>query len=171
MNEAQDLFVADARDIVEKLYRDLEQLRLMRLHGRQRRELAGRIFRRVHTLKGSAASLELKSVSTISHEMEGVLDGLRLGRIELTEDLIDLITSALDAISRALDITSDEESLPTALLNRLKALATNSKKQGTIASSLRSVLPSAISHSLSEYDLQHAREAIREGARLFIIST
>ena len=57
MDETQNQFIADAREIIEKLHRDLEQLRVMRLQGRQRRELAGRIFRRVHTLKGSAGSL------------------------------------------------------------------------------------------------------------------
>src|SRR5882762_6743648 len=102
MDEEQSQFIADAREIVEKLYRDLEQLRIMRSQGRQRRELAGRIFRRVHTLKGSAGSLGLKSVSTIAHEMEGVLDGVRLGRLDLAEELIDLLESDADALSQAL---------------------------------------------------------------------
>ena len=56
MTEEQRLFVADAQEIVERLYRDLEQLRVARNEGRRRRELAAQIFRRVHTLKGSGAS-------------------------------------------------------------------------------------------------------------------
>src|SRR4029077_5420745 len=35
---------------------------------------------------------------------------------------------------------------------------------------LRAALPAEIARCLSEYDLQHAREAIREGAKLFIVS-
>ena len=85
MDEEQREFISDAREIVEKLYRDLEQLRSARSQGRQRRELAARIFRRVHTLKGSAGSLGLKSVSQIAHDFEGVLDGVRLGRVEITD--------------------------------------------------------------------------------------
>ena len=172
MDEAQNQFIADAHDIVEELYRDLDQLRIMRSHGRQRRELAGRIFRRVHTLKGSAGSLGLKSVSAIAHEMEGVLDGVRLGRLDLAEDLIDLLEAAADALAQALEAERSEYFLPTAnkLIDRLKALAATSKEQGAIATGLRSALPPDIAHSLSEYDLQHAREAVREGARLFIVS-
>jgi two-component system chemotaxis sensor kinase CheA len=81
MDELRTQFVVDAQEIVEKLYHDLEELRSARLHGPRRRELAARIFRRVHTLKGSAATLGLKSVSRIAHEFEGVLDGVRLGRL------------------------------------------------------------------------------------------
>ena len=172
MDEVQNHFLADARDIIEKLYRDLEHLRVVRLQGRPRRELAGRIFRRVHTLKGSAGSLGLKSVSAIAHEMEGVLDGVRLGRLDLGVELIDLLALAADAMMQALEGIEDEAYLSTArhLIDRLKALAANCNKQGTIASGLREALPTDIAHSLSEYDLQHAREAVREGARLFVVA-
>ena len=42
MTEEQRLFVADAQEIVERLYRDLEELRIARSEGRRRREL-GRV--------------------------------------------------------------------------------------------------------------------------------
>ena len=172
MSEEQSQFIADARDIVERLYRDLEQLRSARSQGRQRRELAARIFRRVHTLKGSAGSLGLKFVSQIAHEFEGVLDGVRLGRVEITDAVLDAFEDGADAIARALESAPAEEPRPgaAAVIKRLSALAAQSKKQGTIAGSLRSALPPEIARSLSEYDLQHTREAVREGAKLFIVS-
>ncbi|HVS81022.1 MAG TPA: ATP-binding protein [Pyrinomonadaceae bacterium] len=172
MDEEQGQFIADAREIVERLDRDLEQLRAVRSRGPKRRELAARIFRRVHTLKGSAGTLGLQSVSRIAHECEGVLDGVRLGRIEITDDVLDAFEDASDAIARALEAGSSKQSEPKAdaVVERLHALAALSKKQGTIASGLRSALPTEIARALSEYDLQHAREAIREGAKLFIVS-
>ena len=172
MHDLQAQFVADAQEIVEKLYHDLEQLRSARLHGPHRRELAARIFRRVHTLKGSAGTLGLNSVSQIAHEFEGVLDGVRLGRLEITDEVLDAFEDAVDAIARALELALSGEPQPvtTAVTKNLNAMAANSRQQGSIATSLRSALPPEIAHSLSEYDLQHAREAIREGARLFIVS-
>jgi two-component system chemotaxis sensor kinase CheA len=172
MDEAQTQFVADAQEIAEKLYRDLEQLRTARLHGPHRRELAARVFRRVHTLKGSAATLGLESVSQIAHEFEGVLDGVRLGRVEITDEVLDGFEDAVDAITRALEsaLSGESPSNPAAVIKSLSALAAKSRDQGTIATSLRSALPQEIARSLSEYDLQHAREAIREGAKLFIVS-
>ena len=172
MSDEQSQFLADARDIVERLYRDLEQLRSARSQGRQRRELAARIFRRVHTLKGSAGSLGPKLVSQIAHEFEGVLDGVRLGRVEITDAVLDAFEDGTDAIARALESDPVEELRPgaDAVIKRLSALAAESKKHGTIAGSLRAALPPEIARSLSEYDLQHTREAVREGAKLFIVS-
>ena len=172
MDEAQRQFIADAQELVEKLYRDLEQLRAVRLQGRQRRELAAGIFRRVHTLKGSAGSLGLRAVSNVAHEFEGVLDGLRLGRVEIDDLLLDTFEDATNVIAQALGGTSiTDDPYAQALIARLNAIATTSARQGTIAGTLRSALPPEIARSLSEYDLQHAREAVREGAKLFIVST
>jgi two-component system chemotaxis sensor kinase CheA len=172
MDEELNQFVTDAREIVEKLYRDLEQLRSARSLGRQRRELAARIFRRVHTLKGSAGSLGLKAVSQIAHDFEGVLDGVRLGRVEITDSVLDLFEDGTDAIARALESGPNAETSPGAatVIRQMAALAGESKKQGTIAGTLRSALPPEIARSLSEYDLQHTREAVREGAKLFVVS-
>jgi len=172
MTEEQRLFFDDAQEIVERLYRDLEQLRVARNEGRRRRELAAQIFRRVHTLKGSGASLGFKSVSEIAHQFEGVLDGARLGRIELIDPVLDTFEDALDCIAETLQgppsETLDAKFQP--IIARLKALAEQSKKQATIESGLRTALPEDIARGLSDYDVQHAREAIREGAKLFIVS-
>ena len=172
MDQEQNQFIDDAREIVASLDRDLQQLRGVRGHGPQRRELAARIFRRVHTLKGSAGSLDLQNVSLVAHEFEGVLDGVRLGRIEITDAVLNAFEDASGAIARALAAGPSEPGEPgtDAVVERLHALAEKSKKQGTIASGLRSALPAEIARALSEYDLQHAREAIREGAKLFIVS-
>jgi len=172
MDELQRQFIADAGEIIERLCRDLEELRAVRSQGRRRRELAARIFRHVHTLKGSAVSLELQYVGQIAHEFEAVLDGLRLGRGEITDEVLDAFEDAADAIARALKGAADRkrQAPETAVVERLAALAAKSKQQGSIADSLRSALPAEIARALSEYDLQHAREAIREGAKLFIVS-
>lgn len=172
MDDIQTQFVADAQEIVEKLYHDLEQLRVARLHGPHRRELAARLFRRVHTLKGSAGTLGLKSVSQIAHQFEGVLDGVRLGRLEITDEVLDAFEDAVDAIGHALQLalSGEHQSGSRSVTQNLNAIAAKSLQQGTIATSLRSALPPEIAHSLSEYDVQHAREAIREGAKLFIVS-
>ncbi len=171
MDEAERQFIADAQEIVEKLDRDLEQLRLVRFQGPRRRELAARIFRRVHTLKGSAASLGLEIVREVSHEFESVLDSVRLGRVIINDSLLNLFEEATNVIAQALsrEPTSGEVNAK-ALIARLQAIASAGASQGRIAGTLRAALPPDVARSLSEYDLQHAREAVREGARLFIVS-
>src|SRR6266567_311210 len=171
MDEAERQFIADAQEIVEKLDRDLDQLRVVRFQGPRRRELAARIFRRVHTLKGSAASLGLEIVREVSHEFESVLDSVRLGRVIIDDSLLNLFEEATNVIAQALsrEPTSGEVNAK-ALIARLQAIASAGASQGRIAGTLRAALPPDVARSLSEYDLQHAREAVREGARLFIVS-
>src|SRR5438132_2409859 len=168
MTQTRSQFISDAGDIVDRLYADIEQLRAFRSQGRQRRELAARIFRHVHTLKGAAGSLDLKSVSDLAHEFEGVLDGVRLGRVTIDDELLNLFEDTTDAIADGLANGGTlEESGLRARIAQLHSIAESAARQGTIGGSLRAALPEAIARALSEYDLQHAREAIREGATLF----
>src|SRR4029079_14586980 len=132
--------------------------------GRRRRELAAQVFRRMHTLKGSGASLGFNQVSQIAHEFEGVLDGARLGRIELTDTVLNIFEDALDAIARNL-LAPPAKNVDAAfapLIQRLNELASVSRTQSAVSDEWRAGLPPDIARSLSEYDLQHAREAIPE---------
>src|SRR5205809_1049429 len=51
-------FLAEADYLIEELYDDVAALRARRSEGRERRALVARIFRRVHTIKGSAAAAD-----------------------------------------------------------------------------------------------------------------
>ncbi|HEV2904946.1 MAG TPA: Hpt domain-containing protein, partial [Pyrinomonadaceae bacterium] len=170
MDPALNQFIADAKDIVDRLYADMQQLRSLRAQGRHRRELASRIFRHVHTLKGSAGSVGLKNVSQLAHEFEGVLDAVRLGRVAIDDAILNLFEDTADAIAESIANSGrGDESASQALIARLHSVSAAASQQGTIAGSLRSALPEDVSRSLSEYDLQHTREAVREGAKLFIV--
>jgi two-component system chemotaxis sensor kinase CheA len=170
MTDEQRLFLDDANEIVDRLYRDLKQLRAARLQGKRRRQFAAQIFRRVHTLKGSAASFGFDGVSKIAHQFEAVLDGMRLGRLNLTDELLDAFEDAVSSIDRAMQAPSEKlVQEQNQIVERLARYATPGQRQG-IASGLRAALPPDIAAALSEYDLQHAHEAIREGAKLFMVS-
>jgi two-component system chemotaxis sensor kinase CheA len=170
MDPTRKQFITEAGDIVDRLYADLQQLRARRTQGRQRRELASRIFRHVHTLKGSAGSLGISSVSNVAHEFEGVLDGVRLGRVNIDDGLLNLFEETTDQIAAALVSDGQDDAINThSLMARLHTIASEASQKGMIASNLRAALPEEIARALSEYDLQHAREAVREGAKLFIV--
>lgn len=117
-------FLADAKDIIDRLYADLQQLRSLRAQGRYRRELASRIFRHVHTLKGSAGSVGLKNVSQLAHEFEGVLDAVRLGRVAIDDPVINLFDDTVDAIAESIENSGrGDESASQALIARLHAVS------------------------------------------------
>ncbi|HYX28728.1 MAG TPA: ATP-binding protein [Pyrinomonadaceae bacterium] len=170
MNDEQRLFLEDARDIVDKLSVDIAELRVEGLAGRRRRHLAAQVFRRVHTLKGSAASLGHQSIADISHRFESILDASRLGQLELDRPALDTFAAAVAEIERLLESNNDSGGDSQAIIQRLAKHADSAKTRDGIVSNLRAVLPPELAASLSEYDLHHAVSAINEGARLFVVS-
>ena len=78
-------FLAEAEDLIEVLAGDIQALRTRRQEGRARSELIARIFRHVHTIKGSAAAVGLNSMAELAHEFENLLEGVRLGRLHRRE--------------------------------------------------------------------------------------
>ncbi len=65
------------------------------------------IRRGVHTLKGAAGTIGVKSISTLSHMMEDVLDQLYDDRRTMDSSTMDLLCESSDALE---DMLNDEES-------------------------------------------------------------
>ncbi len=172
MEEIRSEFIHDAEELIEKLFRDIEHLRAVRSHGRQRREVVARIFRYVHTLKGSSASHAARSVSEIAHQFENVLDGVRLGRVIIDHKSLDAFESAASAMAAALDAHARAQKAAdsTELVDQLRQIVSRGDKGSEPQDDVRSALPEEIARSLSEYDQQHIREALQEGAWLFVVS-
>lgn len=61
------------------------------------KELLNSIYRKVHTLKGSASFLGLQKLQGIAHSAENVLDLVREGELSINENLTDLFLKCFDA--------------------------------------------------------------------------
>ena len=66
-------------------------------------ELVGRVFRALHTLKGSGAMFGFEDLATFTHNLENAFDEVRNGRLEVGSELVDLTLSALDQIRAMLE--------------------------------------------------------------------
>jgi two-component system, chemotaxis family, sensor kinase CheA len=113
-------FLSEAQEIVETLSRDLLLLEQSQKDGRSDPDLLNDIFRAVHTLKGLAGMFGLPSLQTLAHTLENLLDDLRLGRVDLTQDTLDILFNGIERIQRILasddsasthDISDLEESI------------------------------------------------------------
>src|SRR5919206_5208369 len=99
-------FLAEAEDLVEELYADVAHLRARRAEGRARRELVGRLFRHVHTFKGTASAAGLDAAGTLAHEFETLLDAVRLGRASADEAALDVFEEAVGALAESIGAAS-----------------------------------------------------------------
>src|SRR5215218_5327990 len=107
-------FLAETEDLLEVLFGDLQALRARRAEGRARRELVGRIFRHVHTIKGSSATIELNGIARLAHEFETLLDSVRLGRITVDDSVLDAFDDAATLLSQSLERAALGEPQPQA---------------------------------------------------------
>ena len=60
------------------------------------------IFREVHTLKGSSAVAGLDDVSRIAHDLEELVDNLRVGGQPVTAEVIDTLLWGADQLRAAI---------------------------------------------------------------------
>ena len=83
-DKAREEFFSEAQELVDGLGRDLLALDHGLKRGETDPELINDVFRAVHTLKGLAGLFGAARMTGLSHELEDVLDDLRLGRTEIT---------------------------------------------------------------------------------------
>nr|WP_267508149.1 chemotaxis protein CheA [Borreliella afzelii] len=65
------------------------------------------IFRAAHTLKGSSASLDMMELSDFTHIVEDVFDAIRDDKVNINNNLVDLLLSSLDIIKEMLALRLD----------------------------------------------------------------
>jgi two-component system chemotaxis sensor kinase CheA len=71
-------------------------------------ELVGRVFRALHTIKGSGAMFGFDAIAAFTHELETVFDGVRTGRIAATPALVGATLAARDHIQALLRVPESE---------------------------------------------------------------
>ena len=91
-------------------------------------EEMGQLFRDVHTLKGSGASVELALFSEFTHDVENLMDKLRNHKIEFIPEMAETLIDGLDVMKEILDLEVSETltretftSMTTDLLQELRA--------------------------------------------------
>ena len=72
-------------------------------------ELIGRVFRAMHTIKGSGSMFGFEEIASFTHEVETVFDLVRDGKIAVTRELVDLSLAARDEIRAMLEGEEPEE--------------------------------------------------------------
>jgi two-component system chemotaxis sensor kinase CheA len=94
VDQFRNSFQEEAREIVV----ELEAALLLLNENREDAELVGRVFRALHTIKGSGAMFGFDKLAGFTHNLETAFDEVRNGRFKINSELIDLTLSALDQI-------------------------------------------------------------------------
>src|SRR5687767_10064367 len=93
-------FLSEAEELLEELTSDLQQLDEDLKKNEVHPELINKLFREFHSLKGISGMLGFEKISGFTHELENMLDHLRLGKMELSAATIDLLFQSIDLLNR-----------------------------------------------------------------------
>ncbi|MEM7204124.1 MAG: chemotaxis protein CheA [Planctomycetota bacterium] len=105
MEEVLKEFIVESYEGLDQLDRDLVTLE----EDPSSAELLSRIFRTIHTIKGSSGFLALGKLEAIAHVGENLLSLLRDGRRTLTADMTSALLSMADAIRGILGHVEQEQ--------------------------------------------------------------
>jgi len=72
-------------------------------------DLINRVFRSMHTIKGSGAMFGFDDIAAFTHEVETVFDIVRNGKLTVTKRLLNLTLKSRDHISYLLNVTPGED--------------------------------------------------------------
>jgi two-component system chemotaxis sensor kinase CheA len=134
-------FREEAREILV----DLESALLELNENRTDLELVGRVFRAMHTLKGSGAMFGFEKLAAFTHSLETAFDQVRNGKLQIDSKLIDLTLAALDQI-RAL-VEEGSSALPpdaeicARILTDVRQLASIAENSAPAAKTVTSAAP------------------------------
>lgn len=95
----RDAFRVEATDLLAEL-----DSSMLELESRpQDVDLLNRVFRAIHTIKGSGATAGFKEMAAFTHHVEELFDEARMARLIITPEMIDLTLQAKDLIGQLLD--------------------------------------------------------------------
>jgi two-component system, chemotaxis family, sensor kinase CheA len=96
--KAEKDFLAEAEEIIDRLSLDLVGLSDSSVSGECDPEHLNSIFRGAHSLKGLAGMFGLTRLAELAHNLENLLDSLRLGKINLTQSIVNVLFDSLDLL-------------------------------------------------------------------------
>jgi two-component system chemotaxis sensor kinase CheA len=177
VDHTQREFLVELEELVELIFSDLDNLRSRLTNDSEQREvrdLIDKIFRRTHSVKGSAASSGLEAVSQIAHEFENLLDAVRCGHTLLNDEVLEACDLATEALSESLSQTAAgaADSSREGLFDQLRAAAQGASlnRVGDDEAILSSI-PSEIWQSLTQSEQHRLVSVVGEQTPLFIVIT
>ncbi len=167
-------FVSEAEEIVERMRDDLAGVGEQLAAGDEvDPDGVNRLFRSAHSLKALAGLFEFDPIRYLAHQLEDLLDALRLGRVRFDSDSLELIEEAVGVFAALLARVGSPEDL-AAVGDRIRELsariASVAPGGGASPDELGSLgLSPALIRALTEYEEHRLRENLRRGYQLFVV--
>ncbi len=117
-NDLSQAYIEETNDLLTDIENSLMQIN----NGHDNPEVVARVFRSLHTIKGSSGMFGYIEISSFVHDLETTFDNIRKGKLKLSRGIIDLTLKAQDCIHNLLlqKDSEEEKNKRDFILNELK---------------------------------------------------
>jgi two-component system chemotaxis sensor kinase CheA len=99
LNVLREMFKSEAYELLG----ELESALLALEESPRDKDVIGRVFRALHTIKGSGGACGFEVISHLAHEVEALYDAIRNDKLAVTREIINLTLAARDQITALFD--------------------------------------------------------------------
>lgn len=167
-------FLAEAEEIVDQLVTELGEIADSYERNEVNPEQVNSIFRAAHSLKGISGMFGYRDVSELSHNLESLLENLRLGRITLDEPVLNVLFETSELLNQLIRATHEAGTRDfsreiAAALSRIDACL-GQENSGSGQSPLLSLgLAERVLSSLTEYEEHRLKYNLEKGCNIFSV--
>lgn len=168
MKASKKEFIAEAEDLLfecQQLVLEIQDTFQTALNP----DTINALFRSMHTLKGLSGLFGNRGITDLSHALESLLDELRLGRITVTDDVVNFLFENIDTLRFAVDkVKEDREQDLTESTNRIKSFR-ESLRENETGPDIKGLIDDSIIKVLSEYEEHRLKANIKNGNGIYLL--
>lgn len=168
MKASKKEFIAETEDLLfecQQLILEIQDTYLTSVNP----DTINALFRSIHTLKGLSGLFANQGLADFSHALESLLDDIRLGKINVTEDVVAFLFSNIDILRSAVDaIKEDKEETLTEHINGIKTFR-EFQKESESSLDIKGLIDDSILNVLSEYEEHRLKANIKNGTGIYLL--
>jgi len=168
MKASKKEFIAETEDLLfecQQLILEIQDTYLTSVNP----DTINALFRSIHTLKGLSGLFAHQGLTEFSHALESLLDDIRLGKINVTEDVVAFLFSNIDILRSAVDaIKEDKEKTLTEQINSIKTFR-EFQKESESSLDIKGLIDDSILNVLSEYEEHRLKANIKNGTGIYLL--
>ncbi len=167
MSSAKKEFIAEAEDLLEesgRLILEVQDTYQAELNP----DTINALFRAIHTLKGLSGLFGHQGIADLSHALESLLDEIRLGKVDISEDVVRFLFNNIDILRSIIEgLNQDKEQDVSGHLKNIEVFRSSlaSKTKGP---ELKGLIDESLLMVLSEYEEHRLKANIHEGKGVYL---
>jgi two-component system chemotaxis sensor kinase CheA len=168
MKASKKEFIAEAEELLfesQQLILEIQETYKTALNP----DTVNALFRSMHTLKGLSGLFGHQGITDLSHALESLLDEIRLGKIDITDDVVKFLFKNLDILRSIINGLRDGKEQDVAGYIKDIESFRASMKGKTTGPSVGGFIDESIMKVLSEYEEHRLKTNIKDGNGIYLL--